>query len=124
MITRLRLAIHWVRALRHSRSGSLDEAMVQIDKMGALAPLRPLELAFKSELLLRQHKFEEAEELWDVVARLTDDAADPRARYINFWVRSIRARIEGDHALNNYFVREAGKLPVSQTLRDWLTLPD
>jgi len=101
----------------------LNEALDEIDKMAALAPLRPLELAFKSELLLRQHRFEKAEELRNIVARMTDDAADSRGKYINFWVRSVRARIEGDQALDNYLVREA-KLPVSQTLRDWLTLPE
>ena len=123
MIKRLLQGIHWVRTLQHSRSGSLNEALDEIDKMAALAPLRPLELAFKSELLLRQHRFEKAEELRNIVARMTDDAADSRGKYINFWVRSVRARIEGDQALDNYLVREA-KLPVSQTLRDWLTLPE
>lgn len=124
MISRLRQSIHWVRVLRHSRSGSLTEALDEIEKMGALASLTPLELALKSELLLRKYEFDQAEELRDIVARMTDDAANARGKYINLWVRSMRARIEGDYALDRYLVGEVAKLPVSRRLRDLLTMPD
>jgi len=102
----------------------LTEALDEIEKMGALASLTPLELALKSELLLRKYEFDQAEELRDIVARMTDDAANARGKYINLWVRSMRARIEGDYALDRYLVGEVAKLPVSRRLRDLLTMPD
>jgi hypothetical protein len=124
MINRLRQGLHWVRALRFSRSGSLNEAMDQIDKMEARGALGPLELAFKSGLLLRQRRFEEAQALIDHVARITEGATNPNDKYVNLWVRSNRAGMNGDVALDNHLVREAEKLGVSDTFREWLPMVD
>lgn len=98
--------------------------MVEIGKMERLAPLTPLELAFKSTVLLVQHRFDEAETLRDHVAKLTENARDPKGRYINLYVRSARASIEGDHALMNYLLREAGTLKVSKIFQNWLPIRD
>lgn len=98
--------------------------MAQIDKSEKLAPLRPLELAFKSMLLLVQHRFDEAEELRDHVAKITESAQNPEGRYINLYVRSTRASIEGDYVLMNHLLREEEALKVSQRFKDWLPIRD
>lgn len=98
--------------------------MDEIEILERLAPLTPLELAFKSMVLLVLHRFDEAEEIRDQVARITESALDPKGRYINLYVRSARASIEGDVALENYLLREAETLKVSKMLQSWLPIRD
>ena len=55
---------------------------------------------------------------------MTENATSPKLKYINLWVRSVRASIEGDQVLRRHLGKEASQLEVSETFRDWLPMLD
>ena len=117
----------WSRAKHCSAKGDLEAAShwLQRAEHGESRPqFKLINDAFKATILLRQHRFDEAEHLFDSVARRTDPPQSENERYVNLFVRSIRAEIDGDSLLEQRLLREAQRVECRPVLRRWLPIAE
>ena len=127
MFHRARRAWAWSRVQHYSARGDLEAATRWLQRVedGELDPLRKLIIeAFKAAILMRQHRFDEADRLFDTLANKTDPPRGENERYINLFVRSLRAGTHGNEVLEQHLLREAGGVKCRPSLRRWLPIAE
>lgn len=120
MVTRLRRAIAWARAVRLSRLGYLTKAVEKVRYCESLGPLMYYEEAFLGALLVRDGKVRDGDRILQKVVSTMDRQGGENRAYVKLFCLSC---LTIDRLELGKLGREAETLRVDAALRRWLPMP-